>query len=174
MTYSIDGIMYAECLERPSNIIRSGATFTFKEPRTEAEEHSVVAVGRQSYAFTIHPNNESLVTCALPDSGESDSVKVAVITIIETISNYTAIPQYTAGVIAIKWYAYSDNAVVDIECPFQLGRLRELYEISWNGVIGDDIEPMTNGSLGVYWLTEEISRILHVDFRSAPGSLRNF
>ena len=75
--YSIDGIMYAKCLECPSNIIRSGATFTFKEPKTEAEELSVVAVGRQSYAFVIHPNNESLVTCTLADSGESDSVKVA-------------------------------------------------------------------------------------------------
>ena len=64
--------------------------------------------------------------------------------------------------------------MIDIECPFQLGRLRELYEFSWNGVIGDVIGPITNGTLGVYWFTEEINRILHVDFESAPGSLRNF
>ena len=64
--------------------------------------------------------------------------------------------------------------MVDIECPFQLGRLKELNEFSWNGVIGDVIGPIPNGTLGVYWLTEEINRILHVDFASAPGSLRNF
>ena len=76
-TYSTDDIIFTECLECPSRIIRSGATFMFKEPRTEAEERSVVAVGRQRYTFTIHPSNESPVTCMLADSGELDSVKVA-------------------------------------------------------------------------------------------------
>ena len=46
VTYSIGDSIFAECLERPSHLIQSGATFMFKEPRTEAEELSVVAVGR--------------------------------------------------------------------------------------------------------------------------------
>ena len=53
--------------------------------------------------------------------------------------------------------------MVDIECPFQIGRLRELYEFSWDGVLGpDDVQPITNGTVGVYWLAEEDNRILHV------------
>ena len=63
--------------------------------------------------------------------------------------------------------------MVDIECPFQFGRLRELYEFSWIGVRGDDVGPITNGTLGVYWLADEDNRTLHVDF-SAPRDLRNF
>ena len=65
---------------------------------------------------------------------------------------------------AIKQYMYSDSAVVDIECPFQIGRLRELYEFSWDGVIGPgDVQPITNGTVGVYWLAEEDNRTLHVN-----------
>ena len=86
---------------------------------------------------------------------------------------HTAIPQYTAGVISIKQYVYSDSAVADIECPLQLGRLTELYGFSWHGVIGDSSGPITNGTLGVYWLAEENNRTLHVNI-SAPENLRNF
>ena len=68
---------------------------------------------------------------------------------------------------------YSDSDEVDIECPFELGRLSELYEFSWNGVIGDSPGPITNGTLGTYWLAEEDNRTLHVDF-SAPRNVRNF
>ena len=64
-----------ECLARPSNIIQSRATFTFREPGTEAVEANVMAEGSY-YSFTIHPSNESLVTCTL-GSGESDLVMVA-------------------------------------------------------------------------------------------------
>ena len=78
VTYSSNGMddkVSLECRERPSGLFRSGATYTFKEPGTGRTENSVVAVG-QSYTFTIHPSNESLVTCTL-ESGESDPVKVA-------------------------------------------------------------------------------------------------
>ena len=92
VTYSFNGMddqVSLECRERPSNLIRSGATFTFKEPGTEKIENSVVAEGRSSYEFTIHPNNESLVTCTLGcDSGESDPVMVAGIDIYYS-NNYT-------------------------------------------------------------------------------------
>ena len=77
--YGVDGMddqVSLECRERPSNILRSGATYTFKEPGTGRTEDSVIAVG-QSYTFTIHPSNESLVTCRLIESGESDPVMVA-------------------------------------------------------------------------------------------------
>ena len=70
-----DDEVLLECSDQPSGLIVSGATFTFKEPGTERIEHSDVAVG-SSYAFTIHPDNESLVTCTV-DSRESDPVKVA-------------------------------------------------------------------------------------------------
>ena len=92
-----------------------------------------------------------------------------------TYTNYTAIPRYTAGVIAINQYYYdSDSAVVDIECPFQFSRrLRELYEFSWDGVLGPrDVQPVTNGTLGVYWLAEEDNKTLHVDISAAR--LRQF
>ena len=78
VTYSVDDMddrVSLECHERSSGILRSGATYTFKEPGTWSTEYSVVAVG-QSYTFKIHPSNESLVTCTL-DSGESDLVMVA-------------------------------------------------------------------------------------------------
>ena len=79
VTYSSNGMddkVSLGCRERPSGLLRSGATYTFKEPGTGRTENSVVAVGSQSYTFTINPSNESLVTCTL-DSGESDPVKVA-------------------------------------------------------------------------------------------------
>ena len=63
---------------------------------------------------------------------------------------------------------YSDSAFVDIECPFQLGRLRELYEFSWDGVLGPgDVQPIANGTVGVYWLAKEDNRILHVNISAA-------
>ena len=69
---------------------------------------------------------------------------------------------------------YSDSAVVDIECPFQIGRLRELYEFSWDGVLGPgDVQPITNGTVGVYWLDEEDNRTLHVNI-SAATTLKGF
>ena len=68
----------------------------------------------------------------------------------------------------IKQYTYSDSDVVDIECPFQLGRLRELYKFSWDGVLApDDIQPITNGTVGVHWLAEEDNRTLHVNISTA-------
>ena len=78
VTYSLNGMddrVSLECRERPSGLLRSGATYTFKEPGTGRTEYRDVAVG-QSYIFTIHPSNESLVTCML-ESGESDPVMVA-------------------------------------------------------------------------------------------------
>ena len=80
VTYSPNGRddeVQLECRDRPSGLIVSGATFTFKEPRTERMEDSDVsfqAVG-SSYTFTIHPSNESLVTCTI-ESRESDTVNV--------------------------------------------------------------------------------------------------
>ena len=59
-------------------------------------------------------------------------------------------------------------------CPFELGRLRELYGFSWDGVASDGLRgPLTNGSRGLYWLAEEDNRILHVNILAA-GDRRNF
>ena len=59
-------------------------------------------------------------------------------------------------------------------CPFELGRLRELYGFSWDSVASDGFSgSITNGSRGLYWLAEEDNRILHVDI-SAAGDRRNF
>ena len=59
-------------------------------------------------------------------------------------------------------------------CPFELGRLRELYGFSWDGVASDGLTgPLTNGTRGLYWLAEEDNRTLHVNI-SAAGDLRNF
>ena len=95
-------------------------------------------------------------------------------TLDNTCNHYyplTAIPRYTAGVTAIKQYTYSDSAVVEIECPFQLGRLRELYEFSWDGVLApNDIQPITNDTVGVYWLAEEYNRTLHVNVSAVAAS----
>ena len=62
VTYSVDGMddrVLLECRERPSGILRCGATYTFKEPGTGTTEHSFMAIG-QSYTFKIHLSNESL------------------------------------------------------------------------------------------------------------------
>ena len=72
---SRDDEVQLECRDQSTGLIVSGATFTFKEPGTERMEDSVQAVG-SSYTFTIHPDNESLVTCTI-ESRESDPVKVA-------------------------------------------------------------------------------------------------
>ena len=74
VVYRVDGIdnkIELECLGG-SFIVQSGATFTFKDPETEVVEVDNIMERR----FTIHPNNESLVTCTI-DSEESDPVMVA-------------------------------------------------------------------------------------------------
>ena len=65
----IDNKNELECLV--GGFVRSGAIFTFKEPGTETVEDSIM-----ERRFTIHPSNESLVTCTI-DSEESDPVRVA-------------------------------------------------------------------------------------------------
>ena len=76
-----------------------------------------------------------------------------------------AIPQYTTGVTAIRQYNYSDSDIVEIECPFSLGRLSSLYIFEWERVLssGLGVRLRTNGTLGVYWLAEEYNRTLHVN-----------
>ena len=66
----VDNKNELECLV--GGFLQSGATFTFKDPKTKAVEAGNVTEGR----FTIHPTNESLVTCTV-DSEESDPVTVA-------------------------------------------------------------------------------------------------
>ena len=63
--------------------------------------------------------------------------------------------------------------MADVVCPFEIGRLRELYEISWStaGSQGNRLGPVTNATDGVYWLEEEDNRTLHVNI-STPGPLR--
>ena len=63
--------------------------------------------------------------------------------------------------------------MADVECPFELGRLRELYEISWSTADsqGNRLAPITNATQGVYWLAREDNRTLHVNI-STPGTLR--
>ena len=73
VVYGVDGIdnkNELECLV--GGFVRSRAIFTFKDPRTEAVEVDSV----MERCFTIHPSNESLVTCTI-DSEESDPVMVA-------------------------------------------------------------------------------------------------
>ena len=66
---------------------------------------------------------------------------------------------------------YSDSAVVDIECPFQLGRLKELHKFSWDGVLGPgDVQPIKNGTVGVYWLDKEDNRTLHVNVSAVAAN----
>ena len=80
VSYSTNGMddkVSLECRDQPSGLIMSGATFTFKEPGTERMEENDVSVQPvgSSYTFTIHPDNESLITCTI-ESRESDPVKV--------------------------------------------------------------------------------------------------
>ena len=73
VVYRVDGIdnkIELECLVGDF-VVQSRAIFTFKEPGTEAVEDNVM-----ERRFTIHPTNESLVTCTI-DSEESDPVMVA-------------------------------------------------------------------------------------------------
>ena len=46
------------------------------------------------------------------------------------------------------------------------------YQFAWNGVVGDESGPITNGNQ-VYWLAKENNRILHVNL-STSGDLRKF
>ena len=92
----------------------------FRNPATEQIENTVGAEGR-SYTFTIQPSNESLLSCMV-NSEESGQVMIAgrqnnhaLVTIIETTNILccltAAIPQYTAGITAIRQYIYSDIVV---------------------------------------------------------------
>ena len=67
---------------------------------------------------------------------------------------------------------YSDSAVADIVCPFEIssGRLGEPVEISWSITDsgGNPVGPVTSGA---YWLEEEGNRTLHVNI-STLGRLR--
>ena len=69
----MDDQVSLECRDQDFILVQE-ATFTFKEPGTERMEGLAQAVGG-SYTFTIHPDNESLVTCT-SESGESDPVEV--------------------------------------------------------------------------------------------------
>ena len=69
---AVDNKNELECLV--GGFVRSGAIFTFKDPGTEAA--AVEADSVMERRFTIHPSNESLVTCTI-DSEESDPVMVA-------------------------------------------------------------------------------------------------
>ena len=72
-----------ECGDNTTNTVVSGATFTFSQPGTGKVENTIVAEpGINSYPFTIHPSNESLVTCTL-NSVVSDPVGVAGMYIIQ-------------------------------------------------------------------------------------------
>ena len=81
-----------------------------------------------------------------------------------------AIPQYRADVTAIRQYMYSDREVVEIECPFPLGRLSSLYQFSWEHVLSSGLlgAPIRNDTRGVYWLAEDYNRTLHVNISAAP------
>ena len=75
VTYNFGGkpeIVSMECLDS-NGLLQAGATYTFMDPEGRVE-NSVVAAGR-SYEFTIHPINESLITCTINDV-ESEPVKV--------------------------------------------------------------------------------------------------
>ena len=72
---------------------------------------------------------------------------------------------------------YSDSAVADIVCPFEIssGRLGEPVEISWSIADsgGNRVGPVTNTTNEVYLLEEEGNRILHVNISESilNGSL---
>ena len=75
VTYSVNEMperVSLECFDS-AGIIRDGARYTFRDPEGSVE-NSVVAPGR-SYELTIHPTNESLITCTL-NNVESELVKV--------------------------------------------------------------------------------------------------
>ena len=61
-----------ECLDS-NGLLRAGARYTFMDPEGRVE-NSVDVEGR-SYEFTIHPTNESLITCTIDDV-ESEPVSV--------------------------------------------------------------------------------------------------
>ena len=74
VTYNFNNmpeLVSLECLS--DDIFRAGARYTFMDPERRVE-NSIVAAGR-SYEFTIHPTNESLITCTI-DNVESEPVKV--------------------------------------------------------------------------------------------------
>ena len=54
-------------------ILRSGATYTFRDPDGRVE--NIVDAAGRSYEFTIHPTNESLITCMF-NNVESEPVRV--------------------------------------------------------------------------------------------------
>ena len=69
---------------------------------------------------------------------------------------------------------YSDSAVADIECPFEIssGRLGKPVGISWSSATsrGNRVGPIINVTSGAYWFEKEDNRILHVNI-STLGSL---
>ena len=75
MTYNFGGKperVSMECLDS-NGLLRAGARYTFMDAEGRVE-NSVDTAGR-SYEFTIHPTNESLITCTI-DNVESEPVKV--------------------------------------------------------------------------------------------------
>ena len=84
VTYNFGGkpeIVSMECLD--NGLLRAGARYTFMDPEGRVE-NSVDVEGR-SYEFTIHPTNESLITCTIDDV-DSEPVRV-----VGTSSNYIII-----------------------------------------------------------------------------------
>ena len=78
VTYRLNDVDNENELEcyNDGGFIQHGATFTFRNPRSPEQDYRrVIAIGR-SYDFTIHPSNESLVSCTI-DFQESNRVMVA-------------------------------------------------------------------------------------------------
>ena len=82
----VDNENELECYDG-STLIQSGARFTFRDPDMPEQMGETFVAERSSYPFTIQPSNESLVSCRVddsPDSEESDRVMVAGMQIIIT------------------------------------------------------------------------------------------
>ena len=85
--YSLDDVdnkNELECYDG-NTLIQSGASFTFRDPDRPEQMGETFVAERSSYRFTIQPSNESLVSCRVddsPDSEESDRVTVVGMQII--------------------------------------------------------------------------------------------
>ena len=78
VTYNFNGmpeLVSLECLASSDGVIEGGATYTFMYPDGVEEKSVTVAEGVDSYKFTNHPTNESLITCTL-DTVKSEPVRV--------------------------------------------------------------------------------------------------
>ena len=71
----VDNVNELLCYDGVSNLTRSGATYTFRNPMNMQIEETFMVPG-DSYPFIIHPTNESIISCTI-DSKESDPVMVA-------------------------------------------------------------------------------------------------